>query len=70
MNTWYKGDGVYGDGPPFHWDYYNSFVIQPMLLNILATRSQSPLPRRNFFRPDDNGPGPTLRGNSGATDCS
>jgi hypothetical protein len=33
---WYKGDGVYGDGPEFHWDYYNSFVIQPMLLDILA----------------------------------
>ncbi len=32
---WYKGDGVYGDGPAFHWDYYNSFVIQPMMLNIL-----------------------------------
>jgi hypothetical protein len=34
---WYKGDGVYGDGPEFHWDYYNSFVIQPMLLDILDT---------------------------------
>lgn len=33
---WYKGDGMYGDGPAFHWDYYNSFVIQPMLLDILA----------------------------------
>lgn len=32
---WYKGDGVYGDGPVFHWDYYNSFVIQPMLLQVL-----------------------------------
>ena len=21
---WYKGDGLYGDGPQFHWDYYNS----------------------------------------------
>jgi hypothetical protein len=31
---WYKGDGMYGDGPPFHWDYYNSFVIQPMLLDV------------------------------------
>ena len=31
---WYVGDGLYGDGPQFHWDYYNSFVIQPMLLNI------------------------------------
>lgn len=33
---WYKGDGTYGDGPAFHWDYYNSFVIQPMLLDVLA----------------------------------
>lgn len=32
--SWYKGDGVYGDGPSFHWDYYNSFVIQPFLLTI------------------------------------
>jgi hypothetical protein len=32
---WYKGDGLYGDGPEFHWDYYNSFVIQPMMLNVL-----------------------------------
>jgi len=32
---WYVGDGSYGDGPEFHWDYYNSFVIQPMLLAIL-----------------------------------
>lgn len=31
---WYLGDGMYGDGPNFHWDYYNSFVIQPMLLDI------------------------------------
>lgn len=31
---WYQGDGVYGDGPAFHWDYYNSFVIQPMLVDI------------------------------------
>jgi hypothetical protein len=41
VDTWYKGDGSYGDGPPFHWDYYNSFVMQPMLLHILDTVSQS-----------------------------
>lgn len=34
---WYVGDGTYGDGPSFAWDYYNSFVIQPMLIDILAT---------------------------------
>lgn len=33
---WYLGDGVYGDGPAFHWDYYNSFVIQPMLIDVLT----------------------------------
>lgn len=37
MMLWYKGDGVYGDGPDFHWDYYNSFVMQPMLLDVLHT---------------------------------
>jgi hypothetical protein len=34
---WYKGDGTYGDGASFHWDYYNSFVIQPMFLEVLQT---------------------------------
>lgn len=33
---WYRGDGAYSDGPQFHWDYYNAFVIQPMILDILA----------------------------------
>lgn len=28
---WYLGDGVYGDGPAFHFDYYNSYVIHPMM---------------------------------------
>ncbi len=37
---WYKGDSAYGDGPSFHWDYYNSFVIQPMLLDVLAGTSK------------------------------
>jgi hypothetical protein len=32
---WYVGDGTYGDGSRFHWDYYNSFVIHPMLVDVL-----------------------------------
>ena len=32
---WYVGDGTYGDGPQYHWDYYNSFVIQPALIAVL-----------------------------------
>ena len=40
---WYKGDGAYGDGPDFHWDYYNSFVIHPMLVDVLdACKGDSP----------------------------
>lgn len=35
MLGWYLGDGVYGDGDFFHFDYYNSFVIHPMLLDVL-----------------------------------
>jgi len=35
-DQWYKGDGLYGDGPSFHFDYYNSFVIHPMLVDVLA----------------------------------
>jgi hypothetical protein len=33
---WYLGDGTYGDGPEYHWDYYNSFVIQPAMLAVLG----------------------------------
>lgn len=40
MLEWYKGDGAYGDGVFFHFDYYNSFVIQPMLLEVLGALSQ------------------------------
>ncbi|HYH04334.1 MAG TPA: DUF2264 domain-containing protein, partial [Bacillota bacterium] len=32
---WYLGDGFYSDGPEYHWDYYNSYVIQPMLVDII-----------------------------------
>jgi len=35
FREWYKGDGVYGDGAMFHCDYYNSFVIQPMYVDLV-----------------------------------
>jgi hypothetical protein len=35
MEDWYKGDGYYGDGPRLHVDYYNDYVIFPMLLEVL-----------------------------------
>jgi hypothetical protein len=36
FQAWYKGDGIYGDGQNFHWDYYNSFVIQPMYVDLVT----------------------------------
>ena len=36
---WYMGDGVYGDGAMMHCDYYNSFVIQPMYVDLVKTFS-------------------------------
>lgn len=33
---WYKGDSFYGDGPSFSMDYYNSYVIHPMLMDVLT----------------------------------
>lgn len=38
---WYVGDGLYGDGPEFHFDYYNSFVIHPLLIDTLNTVSSA-----------------------------
>jgi hypothetical protein len=40
QDKWYLGDGVYGDGPEFHWDYYNSYVIHPMLLQVLRVADE------------------------------
>ena len=31
---WYVGDGWYSDGPRFSMDYYNSYVIHPMLVEF------------------------------------
>ncbi len=34
FDEWYVGDGMYSDGPWFHFDYYNSYVIHPFLTSI------------------------------------
>jgi hypothetical protein len=47
---WFVGDGTYGDGPHFHWDYYNSLVIQPMLLQVVET-VQTKSPTWSSLRP-------------------
>lgn len=37
---WYVGDGWYSDGDKFHFDHYNGYVIQPMLVEILKVNVQ------------------------------
>jgi len=35
IECWYVGDGWYSDGEHFSFDYYNSYVIQPMYVQVL-----------------------------------
>ncbi len=35
LNRWYVGDGTYGDGPQYHADNYNSYVMHPYLLMLM-----------------------------------
>lgn len=35
INEWYLSDGWYSDGPEFALDYYNSYVIHPMYIEVL-----------------------------------
>lgn len=37
---WYVGDGMFSDGSHFAMDYYNSYVIQPYLANILEAMKE------------------------------
>ncbi len=48
-DEWYKGDALYGDGPAFHMDYYNSFVIHPMLTDVLLTMKKHNLEGADFL---------------------
>lgn len=40
ISEWYKGDGWYSDGEKFSMDYYNSFVIHPMLVDLLKVTTE------------------------------
>lgn len=35
IKEWYVGDGWYNDGPKFSMDYYNDYVMHPMLVDML-----------------------------------
>ncbi len=47
MNEWYLSDGWYSDGPEMALDYYNSYVMHPMLIEVLevcqAHKFQTPI---------------------------
>ena len=49
-DQWYKGDAIYGDGKFFHMDYYNSFVIHPMLLDILEIMQKHNKGETDFYK--------------------
>ncbi|MCS0584026.1 DUF2264 domain-containing protein [Massilia pinisoli] len=44
VNEWYVGDGWIKDGETFHFDYYNSYVMYPMLLEILEVLEKHDAP--------------------------
>ena len=46
---WYKGDAWYGDGRNFHLDYYNSYVIQPMLMDVLTAMKRNGIEENSDF---------------------
>ena len=37
IQEWYVGDGWYSDGSKFSMDYYNSYVLNPMMVAMLET---------------------------------
>ena len=37
IKEWYVGDGWYSDGSKFSMDYYNAYVMHPMLVEMLET---------------------------------
>ena len=44
IDQWYRGDGMYSDGPGYAFDYYNSFVIHPYMAaitEIINTKNNS-----------------------------
>jgi len=49
MDDWYVGDGWYSDGPSFAMDYYNSFVIIPMLTDVLKVLSDNKLATKERY---------------------
>lgn len=50
FDQWYLGDGMYGDGPNVHFDYYNSFIIHPFLYEILSITNNTAFMQKHTMR--------------------
>lgn len=50
INSYYIGDGFYGDGERLSIDHYNSFVIHPMLMDILNVMNKHKLKNATKFK--------------------
>ena len=48
-DEWYIGDAIYGDGPEYTTNYYNSLIIHPMLNDILMVMRKYGLPDGEFL---------------------
>lgn len=44
INEWYLSDGFYSDGPEFALDYYNSYVMHPMYVEVLEVCKEKGFP--------------------------
>ena len=40
LKEWYVGDGMYSDGEHFAMDYYNSYVMHPLMVDMLKAVTQ------------------------------
>ena len=49
MKEWYVGDGWYSDGEKFSMDYYNSFVIHPMLVDLYGVLVEKKMASQQEF---------------------
>lgn len=48
-NEWYVGDGWYSDGPKYHFDYYNSYVMHPMLVEVMEVMDKKGKLKPNLY---------------------
>ena len=51
IDEWYAGDGWINDGASFHMDYYNSYVMWPMSIEVLEVLVKKDVPFTPLFKP-------------------